>query len=63
MWSVAREPTDLISQPLASNDSDLIADPFIGFEVEGELGVVAFDDDFGRLLNGLYGKRLVSAGC
>ena len=39
----------LVPQPLAGNDSDLIAYPLVGLEVEGELGVVSLDDDLGGL--------------
>ena len=43
----------LVPQSLAGNDGDLIADALVGLEVEGELGVVALDDDLGGLLNSL----------
>ena len=33
--------------------TDLIADALVGLEVEGQLGVVALDDDLGGPLNGL----------
>jgi hypothetical protein len=45
--------TYLVPQPLARNDSDLIADALVGLEVEGEFGVVALDDDLGGLLDRL----------
>lgn len=41
----------LVAQALRGNDGDLIADALVGLEVEGELGVVALDDDLGRLLD------------
>lgn len=44
---------DLVAKTLGGDDGDLIAYPLVGLEVEGELWVVAFDDDFGRLLDGL----------
>lgn len=43
----------LVAQPLAGNDSNLIADALVGLEVEGEARVVALDDDLGRLLDRL----------
>ena len=43
----------LVPQPLAGNHGDLIADALVGLEVESELGVVALDDDLGRLLDRL----------
>lgn len=45
--------TNLVAEPLGGNDGDLVADALVRFEVEGELGVVALDDDFGRLLDRL----------
>jgi hypothetical protein len=44
---------DLVAKTLRGNDGDFIADALVGLEVECELGVVALDDDFGGLLNGL----------
>ena len=44
---------DLITKTLRSNDGYLIADTLVGLEVEGEFGVVAFDNDLGRFLDGL----------
>jgi hypothetical protein len=43
----------LVAKTLRGNYSDFITDALVGFEVEGEFGVVAFDDDLGRLLDGL----------
>jgi hypothetical protein len=43
--------THLVPQPLRRNDGDLIADALVGLEVQSELGVVALDDDLGRLLD------------
>jgi hypothetical protein len=45
----------LVAKTLRGDDGDFIADALVGLEVEGEFGVVAFDDDFGRLLDGLRG--------
>ena len=44
---------NLVPQPLGGNDGDLITDPLVGLEVEGELGVVSLNDDLGGLLDGL----------
>ena len=44
---------DLITKTLRSNDGNLIANTLVGLEVEGEFGVVAFDNDLGRFLDGL----------
>lgn len=43
----------LVAQPLARDDCNFIAYPLVRLEVEGEFGVVAFDDDLGRLLDRL----------
>lgn len=45
--------TNLVAKTLRGNDGDFIAYSLVGLEVERELGVVSFDDDFGRLLDGL----------
>jgi hypothetical protein len=50
----------LVAKTLRGDDGDFIADALVGLEVEGEFGVVAFDDDFGRLLDGLERPRSVS---
>jgi len=44
---------DLVAETLGGDDGDFIADTLVGLKVEGELWVVAFDDNFGRLLDGL----------
>jgi len=44
---------NLVPQPFRGDDSNLIADPLVGLEVEGELGVVTFNDDLGGLLDRL----------
>lgn len=42
-----RSVADLVTKTLRSNDGDLIANTLVGLEVEGEFGVVPFDDDLG----------------
>jgi len=44
---------DLVAETLGGNDGDLIADTLVGLKVEGELGVVALNDDLGGLLDSL----------
>lgn len=53
----------LVAETLGSNDSDLIADALVGLEVEGELGVVALNDDLGGPLNGLSTDATHVGGC
>lgn len=43
--AVKRLVADLVTKTLRSNDGDLIADTLVGLEVEGEFGVVPFDND------------------
>ena len=43
--------TDLVTKTLRSNYGDLIADTLVGLEIEGEFGVVPFDNDLGRFLD------------
>jgi len=43
----------LVPQSLARDNSNLVTDPLVGLEVEGEARVVALDDDLGGLLDGL----------
>lgn len=45
--------TYLVAQTLGSDDSNLIADPLVGLEVQSQLGIVSLNDDLGGLLNGL----------
>lgn len=45
--------TDLVAKTLGGNDGDLIADALVGLEVEGQLGVVALNDDLCGALDGL----------
>lgn len=49
----SRLSTDLVPQSLRGNNGDLISDALVGFEVEGQAGIVALDEDFGALLHGL----------
>lgn len=51
--------TDFVSETLGGNDGDFIADAFIGFEVESELWVVAFNDDLCGLLDGLSSISII----
>jgi hypothetical protein len=43
----------LIAESFTSNDGNLIANAFVGLEIEGEFGVIALDDHFGRFLDRL----------
>ena len=49
-----RLETDLVAKTLRGNNSDLIANPLVGFKVECEFGVVALDNDLRGFLNGLW---------
>ena len=44
---------DLVAQPLGGDDGDLVTYSLVGLEIKGEFGVVALDDDLGRLLHRL----------
>lgn len=44
----------LVPQPFAGNDGDFVTYALVGLEVEGELWVVALNDDLGGLLDGLW---------
>lgn len=57
-----RGVTDLVAEALGGDDGDLVADPLVRFEVERQFGVVALDDDFGRLLDRLL-RVFVSDEC
>ncbi len=46
-------PGDLVSELLARNNSDLLADSLVGVEVQSETSVVLFDEGLGRLLDSL----------
>lgn len=45
--------SDLVPQPLAGNDGNLIAQLLVDLEVEGELGIVPLNDDLSGPLDGL----------
>jgi len=49
----------LVAEALRGDNCDFIANALVGLEIEGEFWVVAFDDDFGRLFNGLQRIKLV----
>ena len=51
----------LVPQPLRGYDGDLVTYSLIGLEVESEFGVVALDDDFGRLFHSLQARSPESA--
>ena len=53
----------LVAETLGGNDGDLIADALVGLEVEGELGVVALNDDLGGPLDGLSTDATHFGGC
>jgi hypothetical protein len=55
--------THLVAQALRCDDSDFIANALVRLEVEGELGVVSLDDDFGGLLDGLCANATHFDGC
>lgn len=55
--SKSGERSNLVAKTLRGDDSDLIAEALVGLEVERQLGVVALNDDLGRLLNGLYSQK------
>jgi hypothetical protein len=48
-----------VAKALRGDNCDFIANALVGLEIEGEFWVVAFDDDFGRLFNGLQRIKLV----
>jgi hypothetical protein len=50
---VCRKPGDLVAQTLGCNDGYLIADALVGLEIKGQFGIIAFDYDFCRFLDGL----------
>ena len=45
--------THLVAKTLGGDNGDLVAYSLVGLKVEGEFGVVSFDDDFGGLLDSL----------
>ena len=50
---VRHEINYLVAERLGGDDSDLLDDPLVGVEVQGQLGVVFLDDDSSSLLDGL----------
>ena len=43
----------LVAKALRGDNCDFIANALVGLKVKGEFWVVTFDDDFGRLFDGL----------
>jgi hypothetical protein len=43
----------LVAKTLGSNDCDFIAETLVGLEIESETRVISFDNDLGRLFDGL----------
>jgi len=50
---VSGEAGNLVAEALRGDQRNLIANPLVGLEVEGEAGVVLLNDDAGSLLDGL----------
>ncbi len=44
---------DLVSKTLRCDDSNLVANPLVGLEIERQLRVVSLDDDLRRFLHRL----------
>jgi hypothetical protein len=42
-----------VAKTLRGDNCDFIANALVGLKVKGEFWVVTFDDDFGRLFDGL----------
>ena len=53
LHQVGGETGDLVAQTLRGDDGNLIAETLVGFEVEGELGVVPLDHHLSGALDGL----------
>lgn len=53
----------LVPQPLARDDSNLIADTLVNLEVEREFWVVSLDDDLSGLLDGFRTNATHDCGC
>ena len=49
----AKQTQYLVAEGLGGDDGDLLNDPLVGVEVEGQLSVVLLDDDTSSLLDGL----------
>ena len=62
-WEDNKGYVYLIPQPLACDDSNLIADTLVNLEVERELWVVSLDDDFSGLLDGFRTNTTHDCGC
>eukprot|EP00351_Strombidinopsis_sp_SopsisLIS2011_P005191 CAMPEP_0116871824 /NCGR_PEP_ID=MMETSP0463-20121206/2327_1 /TAXON_ID=181622 /ORGANISM="Strombidinopsis sp, Strain SopsisLIS2011" /LENGTH=171 /DNA_ID=CAMNT_0004510937 /DNA_START=43 /DNA_END=559 /DNA_ORIENTATION=- len=54
LHQVSGETSNLVSESLGLNDSNVINDTLVGVEVNGELTVVLLDDGSGGSLNSLY---------
>lgn len=52
----------LIAKAFGGNDCDFIANALVGLKVEGEFGVVAFDDDLCGSFDGLDVVRYPKGG-
>jgi hypothetical protein len=61
--SLERILTNLVAKALGSDNSNFVADTLVGLEVEGELWVVALNDDLGGLLDGLCSYATHVCGC
>jgi hypothetical protein len=53
----------LVAETLRGNDGDLVADSLICLEVQGQLGVVPLNNDFGGLLHRLGANATHNCGC
>ena len=62
-WEENKGYVYLIPQPLARDNSNLIADTLVNLEVERELWVVSLDDDFSGLLDGFCTNATHDYGC
>ena len=51
----------LVAETLRGDDGDFVTYSLVGLEIEGEFGIVAFDNDFGRLFDGLMGESCQSS--
>ena len=54
LHQVSGETSNLVSESLGLNDSNVINDTLVGVEVNGELTVVLLNDGSGGSLNSLY---------
>lgn len=60
---MGRVTSNLVPQSLGGDQRDLIADPLVDLEVEGELWVISLDDYLGTLLHGLGTNATHFCGC